>query len=93
MEDGARVHVVLLKNREVPSLAPTCTSFALALRTVAMASAKPTIALIHSALHFLLYYAGLINPLRTKGFTIIASELPTTGSDPAANAGKTMWVV
>lgn len=40
---------------------------------------KPVICIVHGAWHRPFHYINLINPLRSKEYTVVAPALPTTG--------------
>lgn len=47
-----------------------------------MAAEKPLILFVHAAFHRPIHYNAVLNSLRDKNFTVIAPELPSTGTDP-----------
>ncbi|KAK5990601.1 putative hydrolase R7-like protein [Cladobotryum mycophilum] len=55
-----------------------------------MSSDKPIICVIHGAWHQPLHYAGLINPLRRDGYTVLAPCLASTGAENKDIRGKTL---
>lgn len=52
------------------------------LRLVTMASNEPVILLPQDAFHCPLHYEVVLAALRDDGSTVLAPELPTTGTDP-----------
>ena len=59
------------------------------MRLLAMSSnSKPVIVIVHGAFHPPIYYRKFIEPLRAKGYTVLAPAMPTTGLDDSV-AGTT----
>lgn len=58
-----------------------------------MGSEEPVIMLVHEAFHLPIHYEAVLEPLRHKGYTVVAPRLPTTGQDPNATYTDDMALI